>query len=851
MKGLAPILTACVLLALVSTAGFAQSGRTVPSDFPDYEIGSQAITSTPGTQGGSAGAYWNPAGWAAMRRWEGSLIWNDRNVNNHRMDNWSAYLGGHGVGFAMRRNDFLVSSTRTGRVDDYQLSLGGGDPGSYWAVAWNWARGAQQYRKMLGRDDFITLGNISRPFDFLSVGNAASLGLHRGDYRAISDIGIRPLRNHRLTLFGDAAYGRKNNFSTMQWGAGLEIQPINGVRIAGKISKPYDFSQDKVYSVSLGISVDGTGFHVVPHYDKDSNRLSNDYVLRLGGQEPTFDTDPLLKKAKRVISMPLKGRVTYQRFQYMDPGKFRLKEMLDDIEAAKNDVTVQGIAMNLSGFDGSRELLWEVREKLKEFKASGKKVYIYFDNAAMATYNFASVADYLWMDPQGRIMLPGYVAGRTYYKGALEKLGLGVQEWRFFAYKSAFESFARKNMSEKDKEQRLALISDFYDLWQKDVAESRKISTEALRAVVDSQVVLTSQMAMKFGLIDSIGRWDKTSDFVKKLNNGKSPDMVDMKSVQHDKFADPYWGEPPKVAVVYALGECDMERGIRGRYTSNLLKSLAERKDVKAVVLRADSPGGDPLPSDLVAEQMKAVSKNKPMIVSQGDVAGSGGYWISMNGDRIFASPYSITGSIGVIGGWFWNDSLTKKTGFTTDYVKVGNHADLGFGVTLPIIGATIPDRNLTDEEFARVKTMLLDMYHQFTVKVAEGRKLDTAYVDSVGQGRVWSGTRALDLKLVDEIGGLDQALQYARTKAKLPAKGNRVQIVEYPKPGWFNFSSLGGGSPISMGLYSWLGLYDKTPTDATLPQDYEFKVMSNIAKHPGTPLMMVAPEDVPAEDRK
>jgi protease-4 len=240
------------------------------------------------------------------------------------------------------------------------------------------------------------------------------------------------------------------------------------------------------------------------------------------------------------------------------------------------------------------------------------------------------------------------------------------------------------------------------------------------------------------------------------------------------------------------------------------------------------------------------------MIVSQGDVAGSGGYWISMNGDRIFSSPYSITGSIGVIGGWMWNDSLTRKTGFTSDYVKVGNHADLGFGITIPLINATIPDRNLTDEEFAKMKSMVLDMYHEFTVKVADGRKLDTAYVDSVGQGRIWSGTRAKDLKLVDEIGGLDQALQYARTQAKLPAKGPGVQIVEYPKPGLFNFGALGGGGPLSLGILSWLhGLSGKAPAESTLPQDYEFRVMRSIAEHPGTPLMMVAPEDIPAEDRK
>ncbi|HEY3295708.1 MAG TPA: S49 family peptidase [bacterium] len=862
MQRFSAVLVACVLTLGLCLTALAQGNR---SDFPNYGAGSEVLSATPSTQGGAAAGFWNPAAFAAMQKMEAAFSWNDQHFVRGRLNNWGLFLGGSGVGFSVRRNDFFAPSSTalTGlsaqHVDDYQIAVGGGDPGQYWGLSYNWARGAG--RQFESRDEFFSLGNIYRPFNFLSIGNTGSLGIHHGDYRGISDVGIRPLMNHRLTVFGDAAYAHHDTWRTLQWGAGLELWPVNGVRLAGKVSKPFAHQQDKLYTLSVGLSLDGIGFHVVPHYVRQTNTAANgttskkterasvDYMLRLGQQEPGLNTQRLFERNKRVVSLPLKGRMTYQSFVLFDKERFPLLEMQTMIEKAKHDKTVSGIAMNLSGFSGPSEMLWEVREKLQDFKSSGKKVYVYFDRAGMAEYQFASVADYVWMDPQGQIAIPGYVASRTYYKGLLEKIGLGVQEWRFFAYKSAFESFSRKNMSEKDREQRLALITDFYNQWQGAVAESRHLSPEAVRANVDTMVVFSAQTARTAGLIDTVGRWEDASDLVEKIS-GKKPEFVTKEQVTMKRFADQAWGEPPKVAVVYAIGDCDMDIGIRGRYTSTLLHKLATQKDIKAVVLRVDSPGGDALPSDLVAQQMKEVSKKKPMIVSQGSVAASGGYWLSMNGDRIFASPRTITGSIGVIGGWIWNEKFTDKTGFTEDHTQIGEHADLTAGVTLPLIGATIPNRNLTDYEFAKMKKLIVDEYTEFTQKVADGRKLEQAYVDSIGQGRVWSGTRALDLKLVDQLGGLDDALVYARTQAHLPARGSKVKVVEFPKRGLLNPAALGGGSPMPMRLLA-LILGKEQAIDLATSDDYELKVLTKMAEHPGQALFMIPPEDLPTESKR
>lgn len=821
------------LLMIVLGASLA-SAQGRPGDFADYGSGSQALCGTPGTQGGAAAGFWNPAAWAAMRKWELSFLWNDRNVHDKRMDNWGLFVGGHGFGLAMRRNDLANA-----RVNDYQIALGGGSPGDYWGLAYNWSRGDKD---SLRRDHSLALGNVYRPFPFLSVGGAAQIGLNRGDYRGISDVGVRPFSNHRVTFFGDAACGRRDNFSTLQWGAGVEVQPLNGPRLAGKISKPAADTQDKVYTVSVGFTVDNIGFHVAPHYDKYSKRMSTSYMIRLGDEAPSFDTRPLLDKPDKVLSVPMKGRLTYQKARWLDLNRVSLWDMIELIEKAKHDPDVGGILLNLSGMESQLALSWELREKLLDFQAAGKKVYMYADRCGMSTYYLASAADYLIMDPVGNLYLPGYVMGVTFWKGFLEKLGLGVEEWRYFTYKSAFESFSRRDMSPADREQRLALIEDFFSAWQRDVAAGRKISPDSVRAAIDSLVVLQPEEAKAAGLVDTVAAWDDAKEIIKQLT-GREPDFVRPDEVTDRIFSDPAWGEPPKISVVYAVGDCDMDSGIRGRATSRALKKLAGRKDVKAVVLRADSPGGDALPSDLVARQMSEVSKKKPMIVSQGQVAASGGYSISMNGDRIFTTPVTITGSIGVMGGWIWNDKLSDKTGFTFDKVMVGQHADVGSGITLPFIG-TIPDRNLTDEEKSRVEKIIRGSYRDFTRKVAESRDLTAEYVDSVGQGRAWTGPKAVELKLADEIGGLEKAVDYARSQAKL-RKGKFV-IEEYPRRGWFNLEDLTqSSSPVRM-IARLLGK-DATPTDPSLC-DYELSVLRRISKSPGLPLPMISPEDIPRE---
>ena len=239
---------------------------------------------------------------------------------------------------------------------------------------------------------------------------------------------------------------------------------------------------------------------------------------------------------------------------------------------------------------------------------------------------------------------------------------------------------------------------------------------------------------------------------------------------------DRSWGEPPRLVVLYALGVCAMDTGIRARRLVDDIERVRKDGRVRAVVLRVDSPGGGVLASDLVAGAVRRLKEEKPVIVSQGAVAASGGYWISMYADSIVAAPVTLTGSVGVIFGWFYNRGLKEKLGLSTDRVQAGARADLPFGMELPLLG-TLPDRNLREEERAIVSTAMGATYDRFVREVAASRGMSTEAVEAVAGGRIWSGSQAVEAGLVDELGGLMTALRLARERAGLepgPARGHR-----------------------------------------------------------------------------
>ena len=291
------------------------------------------------------------------------------------------------------------------------------------------------------------------------------------------------------------------------------------------------------------------------------------------------------------------------------------------------------------------------------------------------------------------------------------------------------------------------------------------------------------------------------------------------------------WGARPKIALVYGIGVCDMNSGIRARFLEREFLKLRDDNSVKAVVFRVDSPGGSGMASDVVVEALKKCAAEKPVIVSQGQVAGSGGYWISIYGNKILAGPNTITGSIGVIGGWIWDKGISEKLGMTSDHVQRGEHADLMSGVTLPLLGLTIPSRNLRVDERATVEEWIRDHYNDFVAKVADGRGKTKSQADSLAQGRFYSGVQGLENGLVDEIGGLMRALDIAKKDAGID-KDDDFELLQIPQNRGF------------------IDLFSGIPGVKTVQNDPVIRYLQMISENPYAPLDLMPPGSYPSLEK-
>lgn len=709
----------------------------------------------------------NPALLSTVENLNLYAAWMNEAKNVNHPVSWGIFTAVPHLGFSAVRENFLNRSAM-----NYKLSASAGDNELSFGFGYGWSSGRTAF---FNNSDVYTLGALYRPVKHLSLGLIGNF-LSRGGNEGVVDLALRPLGNEIVTLFGDYLYKKDLPGAAVNWSAGAAVEAFPGIRITGR------YFEGKSFNLGAELSLGNLSFTGKSQFNSNSDRLYNIYGIRIG----EYDRNPFreILRDAYYVSYDFAGETKYRRFRFFDNSR-TLLNLLQQIKEAKSDKAVAGIAINISGMQMNREMQWEVREELKKFKLAGKHVVIYLDNASMSGYHFASIADKIVMDPQGIITLEGYIAGRQYYKGTLEKLGIGFTEWRYFEYKSALEAFSRDEMSEADSIQRQDLVDDFYSIARKEISESRNISYEDFDKMVNENVIFLASEAHKQGLVDSIGRWDDVKEIIKKIE-GDDKGFTGASSLSKFKLPkDNYWGVKPKIAVIYALGVCAMDDGINARSLHKKVKEAAEDDDVKAIVFRVDSPGGDGLASDLVAEQLQKAKKNKPVIISQGFVAASGGYWLSMYGDTIVAAPGTITGSIGVIGGWYYNKDFKDKLGVSTDFVKRGEHADIGFGFTLPLIGITLPDRDLTDKEQQKAEFLIKDMYRDFVGKVSAGRNMKYEEVDKIGEGREWSGADALNNGLIDVLGNLNDAIDIAAKKAGL----KDYDLIEMPEPPFFDFN--------------------------------------------------------------
>ena len=449
-----------------------------------------------------------------------------------------------------------------------------------------------------------------------------------------------------------------------------------------------------------------------------------------------------------------------------------LNDILSRLRAAKEDTRIKGIYFNPSSINVGMASLKEVREALVDFKESGKFIVAYSDTYTQKAYYLASLADEIYINPEGSLDFKGFSSSITFMKEALDKLGVDMQVVKVGTYKSAVEPFILNEMSDANRSQVSAYLGSMYSSFLDDVSRARGISVDSLTLIADQYLIRNADDALRFKFVDGkLYKDELLTVLKKKLNIEESKDVASVSLMDYseksktDVSAD-------RIAVLYASGDIvdgeGTENNIGGEKFSRELRKLRRDKRVKAVVLRVNSPGGSALASDIIAREVELTNKEKPVVVSMGDYAASGGYYISALADSIFAERETLTGSIGVFGLIpNFKGLLNNKLGVHIDEVKTGKFANL----------LSSPDRPLTQEERSIIQKEVERVYSTFMGKVAEGRKMSIAEVDSIGQGRVWTGAQALDIGLVDAIGGMDRAVAAAAAKANL----ENYRIVNYP----------------------------------------------------------------------
>ncbi|MEG5033063.1 signal peptide peptidase SppA [Microcoleus sp. AT3-D2] len=457
-----------------------------------------------------------------------------------------------------------------------------------------------------------------------------------------------------------------------------------------------------------------------------------------------------------------------------------LRTVLDTIEYAKKDPKIVGLYLEGSSNSSSSGFanLKEVRSALQRFRDAKKPIFAYQMDWNERDYYLGSVANTIAVNPYGALEINGFSSQAMFFTGALEKYGVGVQVTRVGKYKSAVEPFLLTKMSSENRQQTQKLLGDMWGEYLKTVAPSRKVTVPQLQALADNGGILMADEALKNKLVDKVVYFDQISTELKKLTGtdreNKSFKQISLKN--YAKIAEnknsTSANNKNQIAILYAEGEIvDGEGGpteVGGDRIAQAMRKIREDDDVKAVVLRVNSPGGSATAAEVIAREVMLTGKKKPVIVSMGNLAASGGYWISMGSSRIFAEPNTITGSIGVFGMLFNAEKLAANNGLTWDVVKTGRFAD-----------TNTVSRPKNPQELANIQRIVDRIYDRFITKVATSRKLPKNKVQEIAQGRVWSGTAAKQLGLVDEIGGLEDAVREAAKQAKL---GDDWKVEEYPK---------------------------------------------------------------------
>lgn len=511
-------------------------------------------------------------------------------------------------------------------------------------------------------------------------------------------------------------------------------------------------------------------------------------IVSMVGMMATSDTETVVKE-NSIFTLKLNGTLSerasenpFQSFLGEENTNYGLDEILSSIQKAKDNENIKGIYLHAEALETSFASLEEIRSALMDFKESGKWIVAYGDQYDQGTYYLASTADKIIVNPQGSIAWHGLASQVVFFKDLLGKLGVDMQIFKVGTYKSAVEPFISTEMSPANREQTTAYITSIWNKLLEDISASRNLSVDSLNYYADQMMDLRpAQDYITYGMADTLMYKDEVLSYLKNMSNREADESLrtlsleDMKNVKRNVPKDKSGNI---IAVYYAYGEIDnstsTDEGIDSKKVCRDLRKLREDETVKAVVLRVNSPGGSAYGSEQIWNEVVKMTAEKPVVVSMGDYAASGGYYISCAADCIVANPTTLTGSIGIFGMFPNMEKLfSDKLGLNFDMVKTNKLADMG-DLTRPF--------NAAESEI--MQNYINNGYKLFVKRCADGREMTTEAIEKIAEGRVWTGATAKELGLVDELGGLDKALEIAAEKAGVEA----YSTITYPaKEGMFS----------------------------------------------------------------
>jgi protease-4 len=700
---------------------------------------------------------------------------------------WGLVVNTGFLGFGLRSNVFYGD-----RVTDYTLAFSGGNRRNFMGISWNWSKSDND---ALRPPSYLSLGSVFRPFRSLSIAGVSSVTTENeeGDpfFNGTVGFGFRPFGD-RFTLWTDMGMNDREKIEDLDYHYGFEMEPLDGV-VAGA-------NMDRLGNPSffLGINFSYGGISMQSFHDNDFERARRRYSYSIEGVKNRSILDPLYIKPS-YVELELTGIAGYYQF-LMIGQDIRLKETLEGLEKIYQDDRVEGVLIKIKDFSASYIMMEEIRTALADLAKTDRDVIVYWEGSGLGSYYLATAADCIVANPV-TLMQTGGIGGESiFWKSALERFGVEYRQYNIGPWKGAGETFFNDRFSPEVKENVTQYLDDLYGYLTDSAASARGMEADEFRELYEGKILFTPEEMLTEGFIDTLLYEDQLEDFIKMRSDAGEHihTYADYMRIPDRRYR---WGKDPAVAVIYASGYIfdgeSLGPFIIGDETLvEQFKEVRENDDISAVVLRVDSGGGSGFASDKILRAILETREKKPVIVSQGFLAGSGGYYISCPASRVIASPISLTGSIGVAAGYFLGNELFDSFTLNQDGILVGKNASIT-GATLynphlmmnsGAVGLSfgflpfVAGKPLTEGQERTLQDALMEFYTQFVQKVADTRSMRWDDVHEVGEGRIWSGMRAKEYGLIDKLGGLETAIDEAKIAAGIPFD-REVEVKEvYPR---------------------------------------------------------------------